>query len=231
MKEQDDYIIEGGFRHNRFTPRSFSKEEMLTKSQEFYEEMKKRKSIRFFSDEAVDIQIIENLIKTAGTAPSGANKQPWKFCVVSNPELKKEIRIAAEKEEKLSYESRMSDRWLKDLAPLGTDWQKPFLEIAPYLIIVFKENYGLDEAGNKTQNYYVNESVGLATGFLISAIHQAGLVTLTHTPSPMKFLAKILKRPKNESPFLLLPVGFAAEKTFVPSISKKPIEEIMISYE
>ncbi|MCT4665020.1 MAG: nitroreductase family protein [Flavobacteriales bacterium] len=231
MKEQEDYIIEGGFRHNRFTPRSFSKEEMLTKSQEFYEEMKQRKSIRFFSDEAVDIQIIENLIKTAGTAPSGANKQPWKFCVVSNPELKKEIRIAAEKEEKLSYESRMSDRWLKDLAPLGTDWQKPFLEIAPYLIIVFKENYGLDEAGNKTQNYYVNESVGLAAGFLISAIHQAGLVTLTHTPSPMKFLAKILKRPKNESPFLLLPVGFAAEKTFVPSISKKPIEEIMISYE
>jgi iodotyrosine deiodinase len=189
-----------------------------------------RRTCRDFSSTPIPIDVIENLIKTASTAPSGANKQPWTFCVVSNPEIKKQIRIAAEAEEKESYENRMSDEWLDDLAHLGTNWQKPFLEIAPYLIIVFKRSYEYNADGSKRQNYYVTESVGLACGMLLSAIHAAGLVALTHTPSPMNFLLQLLQRPQNEKPFLLIPVGYAANECWVPDIARKSVEEIMVKY-
>lgn len=209
-----------------YHPVSFSGEESLQRAQEFYQFMDKRRSVREFSSKPVDREVIEQLLMAASTAPSGAHKQPWTFCVVSNPALKKQIREAAEQEEYESYNSRMSPEWLEDLAPLGTDWQKPFLEVAPWLIVVFKKAYDVMPDGSKRNNYYVSESVGLACGFLISAIHHAGLVTLTHTPSPMNFLTKLLNRPSNERPFLLLPVGFAAEEVQVPDLQRKPLEQV-----
>ncbi|SHL00574.1 nitroreductase family protein [Flavobacterium xanthum] len=214
----------------RYRKPLLSETEMLERSASFYEDMDSRRSVREFSDKAVPKAVIENLIKTASTAPSGAHKQPWTFCVIENPEIKKQIRIAAEQEELLSYESRMSSDWLEDLKPLGTDWHKPFLETAPYLIVVFKRSYELDVDGNKKTNYYVQESVGIAVGFLLSAIHNAGLVSLTHTPSPMNFLTKTLKRPINEKPFLLIPVGYPAEECWVPDIQRKDIAAISVFY-
>ena len=219
-----------GYRHIAYEAKKLSKKEMLHSSEAFYHFMDKRRSVRHFSDKEVAREVIENIIRTAGTAPSGAHKQPWKFCAVSNSALKTRIREAAEKEEKENYQHRMSDRWLKDLAPLGTDNSKEFLEIAPWLIIVSKEVYEIDESGEKLNNYYVNESVGIACGMLISAIHKAGLVTLTHTPSPMNFLADILDRPVNERAFLLLPVGYAAGDAFVPDIRRKKLSQISDFY-
>lgn len=207
-----------------------SDEEMLERSLSFYEAMDSRRSVREFSDRAVPHEVIENLIKAASTAPSGAHKQPWTFCVVENPEIKKQIRIAAEEEELESYESRMSSDWLDDLKPLGTDWHKPFLETAPYLIIVFRRIYEFGADGKKKNNYYVQESVGLAAGFLLAAIHNAGLVSLTHTPSPMNFIAKILNRPENEKPFLLIPVGYPAEECWVPDLQRKGLKDICVFY-
>ncbi len=215
-----------------FVPLNFKaleEAEMLKRSEEFYQHLNNRRSVREFSSKPVPMEIIENVIKTGGTAPSGANHQPWTFCVVSDPEIKKEIRIAAEKEEKESYENRMSERWKKDLEPLGTDWNKPFIEIVPHIIVVFKRVYEHRE-GAKHNNYYVNESVGLASGMLISAIHNAGLATLTHTPSPMNFLHKILNRPDNERAFLLLPVGYPADDCEVPEIYRKDLGDIMVKY-
>ncbi|HEY4617665.1 MAG TPA: nitroreductase family protein [Flavobacterium sp.] len=205
-------------------------QEMLERSKSFYDFMDNRRSVREFSDRAVPRQVIEDLVKTASTAPSGAHKQPWTFCVVSNPEVKKQIRIAAEEEELESYESRMSSDWLEDLKPLGTDWHKPFLETAPYLIIVFRRIYEFGNEGKKKNNYYVQESVGLATGFLLAAIHNAGLVALPHTPSPMNFLSKTLNRPENEKPFLLIPVGYPAEECWVPDIKRKELKDICVFY-
>ncbi len=199
------------------------------RSKEFYELMNSRRTIREFEKTPVPREVLENIIKTAGTAPSGANKQPWTFCLISDPEIKKEIRVAAEEEEKISYSSRMSESWKNDLKPLDTNWEKPFLEDAPYLIVVFRQSYG-KEHGEKIQHYYVNESVGIASGFLIAAIHQAGLATVTHTPSPMNFLGKILNRPNHEKAFLLLPVGYAKEGTYVPDIHRKEIDQILESY-
>lgn len=207
-----------------------SEQETLERSKLFYEKMENRRSVRSFSDRPIPREIIENLIKTASTAPSGAHKQPWTFCVVENPEIKKQIRIAAEKEERHSYESRMSDSWLEDLKPLGTGWEKPFLEIAPYLIIVFRRTYEFGEEGKNRNNYYVQESVGLATGFLLTAIHNAGLVALTHTPSPMNFLIKTLNRPENEKPFMLIPVGYPADECWVPDLQRKELDEICVFY-
>ena len=207
-----------------------SDQEMLERTQSFYEKMDSRRSVREFSDRKVAREVIENVIKTASTAPSGAHKQPWTFCVVASPEIKKQIRLAAEEEERASYESRMSNEWLDDLKPLGTDWQKPFLETAPYLIIVFRRIYEFGEDGTKKNNYYVQESVGLATGFLLAAIHDAGLVSLTHTPSPMNFMSKILNRPANEKPFLLIPVGYPAQECWVPDIERKELNEISVFY-
>ena len=226
----DDYILIDGHKHIRHQQEIFSEDEMISRSKKYYEWLNKRRSVRHFSDKSVPFEVIENIIKAASTAPSGANKQPWTFCVVKNAELKKKIREAAEEEERKSYSERMSDEWLNDLKHLGTDANKPFLETAPYLVVVFKRPFEIDKNEIKHQNYYVNESVGLACGFLISAIHNAGLVTLTHTPSPMRFLEKILKRPDNERAFLLLPVGYPAEKAYVPDIQKKTLQEVIKWY-
>lgn len=228
--QAEEFIMVDGYKHLRYEHKAYSEEEMLKRSRTYFELIRKRRSIRDFSDKPLSIEVIKNLIKTAASAPSGANKQPWTFCVVKSTEIKKKIRLAAEQEERKSYEERMSDEWLDDLKHLGTDANKPFLETAPYLIIVFKRPFEIDATGKKHQNYYVNESVGLACGLLISAIQNAGLVTLTHTPSPMRFLEKILKRPSNERAFLLLPVGYAAEHTYVPDNERKSIDEVMKLY-
>ena len=209
---------------------SYSPEETEERSRAYYEYMDKRRTVREFSDKPVAKEIIENILMTASSAPSGAHKQPWTFCVIGNAELKAKIKVAAEKEEYDSYNGRMSEEWLEALAPFGTDWNKPFLEIAPYLIIVFKKAYDLKD-GIKSKNYYVNESVGIAVGFLLSAIHNAGLVSLTHTPSPMNFLQKILNRPSNERAFLLIPVGYPAEEIKVPNIERKKAEDVIVYYE
>lgn len=206
--------------------KNYSEEEVERRSGKFLEDMSKRRSVRAFSDKKVPKEVIENLIKTAGLAPSGANKQPWTFCVISDPELKKEIRRLAEIEEYENYHGRMSDSWKEDLKHLGTNHIKEFLEVSPHLIVVFKKTYDLEKDGSKNQNYYVNESVGIACGFLIAAIHNAGLITLTHTPSPMAFLQKALNRPKNEKAFLLLPIGYPATDCKVPNISKKDLKDI-----
>ncbi len=204
--------------------------EMLKSSREFFQLMDKRRTVREFSDKPIPEELIENVILTASSAPSGAHKQPWTFCVVSDPALKTEIRKAAEKEEYENYHGRMSDEWLEDLQPFGTDWHKPFLEIAPYIIVVFKRIFEYGPDGQKHKNYYVNESVGLACGFLLAAIHQAGMVALTHTPSPMNFLQTILDRPDNERPFLLVPVGYPAPETRVPNLVRKKAEEVLVWY-
>ncbi|WP_372371218.1 nitroreductase family protein [Candidatus Uabimicrobium sp. HlEnr_7] len=199
----------------------YSQENMIERSRAFYQEVQKRRTVRDFSDRQVPREIIENCILAAGTAPNGANLQPWHFVVVESSEIKQQIRIAAEKEEREFYEKRAPDDWLSALAPLGTDASKPFLEIAPYLVVIFAESYAKDEEGNKRKNYYVQESVGIATGILITALHHAGLVSLTHTPSPMNFLNKILNRPNNERPYLVLVVGYPQQNAQVPNIDKK----------
>jgi nitroreductase len=194
--------------------------------------MQRRRTVRHFSPEPVAYELIEQTIAVAASAPSGANRQPWSFVVVSDPAVKRRIREAAEAEERESYEHRMPDDWLDALAPLGTDWHKEFLEIAPYLIVVFRQDYGLavarDGAERHIKHYYVMESVGIACGFLLAALHWAGLATLTHTPSPMGFLAQILGRPKNEKPYLLIPVGYPAADAVVPQITRKPLDAICI---
>lgn len=204
----------------------YSETEMLKRSEAFYEDIKRRRSVRDFADKPVPKEIIENCVKAAGTAPSGANMQPWHFVVVSNPEIKKQIRIAAEEEEKEFYSKRAPKEWLEALEPLGTDEQKPFLETAPYLIAIFSKSYDVLPGGRQVKQYYPIESTGIAAGFLIAAIHNAGLVSLTHTPSPMNFLNEILGRPKNEKPFLILVVGYPAKDAKVPDIKKKSLKEI-----
>ncbi|RMH68735.1 MAG: nitroreductase family protein [Gemmatimonadetes bacterium] len=201
-------------------------DEMLARAKAFYADIRRRRSVRDFSDRPVAREVIEYCLLAAGTAPNGANKQPWHFVVVSDPEVKRQIRKAAEAEEREFYERRASDTWLADLAPLGTDAHKPFLEIAPYLIVIFAEKYQIMPDGTQRKNYYVPESVGIATGLLVTAIHHAGLVSLTHTPSPMKFLNTILNRPANEKPFLILVVGYPAEDAHVPNIRKKSLDEL-----
>ena len=201
-------------------------EDMIKRSSTFYEDIKRRRTVRDFSDKAVPREVIENCIKAAGTAPSGANLQPWHFVVVSDPEIKKKIRIAAEEEEKEFYTKRATKEWLEALEPLGTDEHKPFLETAPYLIATFYKSYDLFPDGRQVKQYYAMESTGIATGMLITAIHNAGLVSLTHTPSPMNFLNEILSRPKNERPFLLLVVGYPTADAKVPDIKKKSLDEI-----
>jgi iodotyrosine deiodinase len=219
-----------GYPFVSYSKETFSATEMIQKSNEFYEWMDKRRTVRDFSATPVPKEVIENILLTASTAPSGAHKQPWTFCVVSDAGIKKQIRAAAEKEEYDSYNGRMPEEWLKDLRPLQTDWKKEFLETAPYLIIVFKKNYELKVDGNKGTVYYANESCGLACGFLLAAIHHAGLAALTHTPSPMNFLSKVLNRPENEKPFLLIPVGYAAEECWVPDLKRKELNAISTWY-
>lgn len=208
-----------------FTP--LSEQEQIQRAESFLELCTRRRTIREFSDRPVSRKILDRILRTAGTAPSGAHKQPWRFVVVTDPDLKRRIRIAAEAEEKQSYESRMPQEWLDDLSALGTDWHKEFLEVAPALIVVFAVLYTKEEDRIR-KNYYVKESVGIASGFLIAAIHNAGLVSLTHTPSPMDFLQRILGRPGNEKPFLLIPVGYPKEGASVPDIHRKEMDEIVI---
>jgi iodotyrosine deiodinase len=217
-----------------FKPLAFDRlppDEQLARSRAFLAAMRKRRTVREFSREPVPFELIANAIATAGTAPSGANQQPWTFAVVSNPDIKRQIRAAAEAEEKESYEHRMSAEWLEALAPLGTDWHKPHLEDAPYLIVVFRQAYGLDSEGRKKHFYYTEESVGIAVGMLLASLHQAGLATLTHTPNPMGFLAQILQRPPNERAYVVIPVGYPAQDAQVPDISKKSLDEIMVRFE
>ncbi len=198
----------------------------ISRANEFYENLNRRRTVRDYSDKDVPIEIIEKAILTAGTAPSGAHMQPWRFVVVRDPKVKQKIREEAEKEEYDSYHHRMPEKWLKRLAMLGTDEHKPFLEIAPYLIIVFRIN-SIGEGGEKEPTYYSQESVGIAVGMLLAALHNSGLATLTHTPSPMKFLQEILGRPKNEIPYVLIPVGYPAKDAKVPDLKRKTLDEIM----
>ena len=204
----------------------FSPDEMRQRAAAFLADVQSRRTVRDFSERPVPRDIVETCILAAGTAPNGAHRQPWRFVAVSAPEIKRAIRVAAEEEEKAFYGGRAPEDWLEALAPLGTHESKPFLETAPYLIVVFGESYAVEESGEKSKNYYVTESVGIATGMLITAIHQAGLVSLTHTPSPMGFLNEILGRPKNERPFLILVVGYPAPDATVPELKRKSLEEI-----
>ena len=226
----NDYIIIDGYKHLLYDSIPYTTERSIQKSKSFYSWLETRRSVREYSSQVISKEIIENLIMAASTAPSGAHKQPWTFCAVSNSELKHEIRKAVEVEERETYSNRMSERWKKDLAPLGTDHNKPFIDEAPWIIVCFKRVYEHD-GDTRHNNYYVNESVGIACGFLIAAIHDAGLVTLTHTPSPMNFLTKLLNRPNNERAFLLLPIGYPKQPTYVPDLKRKAIQDVSVFYE
>lgn len=214
----------------RFVPlpdrRRFPPQEMVARARAFRDEMRRRRTVRDYSDDPVPREVIEACIEAAGTAPNGANMQPWHFVVVSDPEVKRRIRLAAEEEERTFYQERAPQEWLDALAPLGTDENKPFLETAPYLVAIFAQKYGVREDGSSYKVYYPQESVGIATGMLIAAVHNAGLASLTHTPSPMRFLNEILERPDNERPFLILVVGYPAEDAVVPDILRKSLDEI-----
>ena len=215
----------------RFVPFEFTEyapEEMGRRACDFYDEMSRRRTVRHFTDRPVPRELIDRAVLTAGTAPSGAHKQPWQFVLVGDPVIKQRIREEAEAEERQNYERRMPASWLEDLAPLGTDWRKPFLTICPWLIVVFAETYGHDAGSSaKFKHYYVQESVGIAVGFLLAALHHAGLATLTHTPSPMGFLQKTLNRPINERAYMLIALGYPEEDCRVPELHRKPLEEIL----
>ncbi len=208
----------------------YPEDEMLDRAKSFHALLDRRRSVRHFSADPVPYEVIAEVVRAASTAPSGAHKQPWTFCVVGNAELKRRIREAAEEEERINYSGRMSEAWLEDLKPFATNWEKPFLETAPWLVVVFKRAYEVGDDGSKHPNYYVQESVGLATGMLLAAAHNAGLATLTHTPSPMNFLAELLGRPANERPFLLIPMGFPAQDCVVPSLLRKPLERVLVPF-
>ena len=202
--------------------------ERTARGQAFFDSMNSRRSVRHFCADPVPRRLIELAIATAGTAPSGAHRQPWKFVAISDPDIKRQIRMAAEEEERRSYEERMPPDWLAALAPLGTDWHKPYLEIVPWIVVVFEELFEPTADGGVIKNYYVKESVGIACGLFIAALHQMGLATLTHTPSPMGFLADILRRPKHEKPYILFPIGYPADDATVPNIQRKSLDEIAI---
>ncbi len=210
------------FHRVKFT--RYSRTEMIKRSEEYLNQIRRRRTVREFSQEDVPKDVLENCLLAAGSAPSGANRQPWYFVIVSDPAIKKRIRIAAEKEEREFYKHRATPEWLKDLEPLGTDENKPFLEFAPHLIVIFQQKYRVSKNRKKHINYYATESVGIATGMLISALHFSGVTTLTHTPSPMKFLNKILDRPESEKPFLILVTGYPSENAMIPDIKKKLLE-------
>lgn len=212
-----------------YQPKRLTEDQMRKRAQEFSALMSGRRSVREFSAENVPRELIEIAIETASTAPSGAHRQPWKFVAICNSEIKRKIRIAAEEEERISYEGgRMPPEWLEALAPLGTDWHKPYLETVPWIVVVFEETYGMNEDGSHRKNYYLKESVGIACGMFVAALHNMGLSTLTHTPSPMGFLAEILERPANEKPYILFPVGYSAENAQVPDLKRKTLKEICI---
>ncbi len=207
-----------------------SEPEMRRRAAEFHARCEARRSVRHFSSEPIPLDVVEACVRTAGTAPSGAHKQPWTFCLVTDPALKRRIREAAEAEERENYSGRMNEEWRRDLAPLGTDAEKPFLELAPALVIVFRHAWEERADGARGQNYYTQESVGIAVGLLLAALHGAGFATLTHTPSPMGFLAEVLERPPNERAFVLIPVGYPAPDCVVPALTRKPLEQILVRY-
>src|ERR671918_416284 len=214
-----------------FVPYDFERlvpERMLERGRAFYEQLAARRSVRDFSPDPVPRELIELAVRTASTAPSGAHRQPWTFVLVGDVQLKRQIRVAAEREERVSYERRMSDEWLEALRPLGTDWRKPFLETVPWIVVVFAQLWAEDADGARRKNYYVRESVGIACGIFIAALHAMGLATLTHTPNPMGFLSEILGRPRNEKPFILFPIGYPAPDARVPDLQRKPLEEVLI---
>ncbi len=215
-----------------FSPRCYDLERMKAEGEDFLEDMNARRSVRFFSDRAVPKNLIELAIEAASTAPSGAHMQPWTFVAISNPEIKRQIRIAAEKEEYISYEGgRMKEEWLQDLAPLGTTWEKPYLETVPWIVVLFAQRMGQKPDGSNKKHYYVQESVGIAAGMFITALHKMGLCTLTHTPSPMAFLRDILKRPKTEAATILFPIGYATDDCVVPDLKRKSLDEVSIWFE
>ncbi|MCP9486822.1 MAG: nitroreductase family protein [Gaiellaceae bacterium MAG52_C11] len=214
-----------------FVPLRYERPEpaaQLAASRGFLERLSRRRTVRTFSTEPIPFELVRNAIAAAGTAPSGAHQQPWTFVVVSDPELKRQLRTAAEDEEQRNYDGRMSEEWLQALAPLGTDAVKTHLEDAPYVLVVLEQVYGLREDGSKVKHYYARESLGIAVGFLLASLHEAGLVALTHTPSPMGFIRELLGRPVNERPFCVIPVGFPASGTTVPNLERKPLAEIMV---
>jgi nitroreductase len=212
-----------------YRPLRLDPAEMASRARELYEEMDRRRSVRDFAPNPVPRELIELAIATASTAPSGAHRQPWRFVAIDDPVVKRRIREAAEREERINYlGGRMPPEWLEALRPLGSDWHKPFLETAPWLVVVFAELHGVTEAGAKRKNYYVKESVGIACGLFITALHRMGLATLTHTPSPMAFLGQVLERPPNEKPFILFPVGFPAPDAMVPALVRKPLDEVAV---
>ncbi len=218
----------------RFVPYAFDRvaaDDVERRARAHYEWMDRRRTVRSFSDAPVPRAVIEDLVRAASTAPSGAHRQPWSFVAVSDPAIKKEIRQAAEEEERHNYEGRMPAEWLAALERLGTNSEKPFLEIAPWLVVLFAQEYGIDAAGATVRHYYAHESVGIAAGFFIAAVHHAGLVTLTHTPSPMGFLQRILERPRNERAYLLLPVGYPAIDVVVPDLERKPLQRVLTVFE
>lgn len=217
--------------HIPFRPERITLLESEARGEACYERMSRRRSVRFYSDDPVPRRLVELAIESASTAPSGAHRQPWTFVAVSNPELKRQIREAAEAEEKAFYEERAPDDWLEALKPFGTTWQKPFLETAPWLVVLFAQKYGIDAHGDKVKNYYVAESCGIAAGLFIGTLHEMGLCTLTHTPSPMGFLSELLGRPPSERPFILFPVGFAAVDATVPDLTRKPLDEVAVFLE
>ncbi|HEX6371472.1 MAG TPA: nitroreductase family protein [Longimicrobium sp.] len=217
-----------------FIPLAFQhlpEDEMLRRAQQFYAEMDRRRTTRHFSDRAVPRELIEHAIRTAGTAPSGAHQQPWTFVAISDPRIKRTMREAAEEEERVNYGGRMPDEWLEALAPLGTDAVKEHITTAPYVVVLFRHVFGLKPDGSHRTHYYTTESCGIAAGLFIAAIHQMGLATLTHTPSPMGFLTKLLRRPENEKPFLLMPIGYPAPDARVPDLHRKPLDEIAVWFE
>ena len=214
-----------------YNPDRVPQEEILARAERIFAEMDQRRSVRMFSPEPVPREAIELAIRTASTAPSGAHRQPWTFVVIDDPEKKRAIREAAEEEERTNYEGgRLPDHWLKALEPLGTDWHKEYLETAPWIVVIFEQRYGIGPDGEQQKNFYVKESVGIACGLFIAAIHQMGLATLTHTPSPMAFLTKLLERPRNERPFALLPIGYPAADCEVPDITRKDLNQVMIEF-
>jgi len=218
-------------RRHPFVPLEFGRypiEEMRRRADEFRAEMERRRSVRMLSDEPVPFDLIERAIETASTAPSGAHHQPWHFVVTGDATVKREIRQAAEAEERTNYEEgRINDEWRHELEPLGTDWHKEFLEIAPWIVVLFEERYAVRADGSGQHHYYVKESCGIAAGMFITALHHMGLATLTHTPSPMKFLSKLLGRPANERPFVLFPIGYPVDGCLVPDLTRKPLADVM----
>ena len=212
-----------------YTPEQLEPGTQLERASAFFDEMDKRRSVRFFSDDPVPRELVELAVRTASTAPSGAHKQPWTFVLTGDPEVKRQIREAAEEEERVNYEEgRLPPHWREDLEPLGTDWRKPFLETVPWVVVLFEQRYGVGEDGEQRHHYYVKESVGIAAGMFITALHHMGLATLPHTPSPMRFLTKLLGRPESERPFCMFPIGYPSEDCVVPDLRRKTLDEVLV---